>query len=1121
MKEDISKEDKITIVKKAIKPFLIMTLFAIIFANIILYIYKKSEIRAYKEIEQHSVEIPSMNIKHNIREIAADVFILANQKHISDLWDENKIINPNNLHELSENFLSMAKYKKKYAQLRLIDETGLETIRINFNNGSPYIVSKENLQNKKGRYYFDDAFNLQKNDIFISPLDLNIEHGKVEQPIKPIIRVGTPIFNEKDEKSGIVLLNYFGADLIKQFKNYLNATKTDNLMLLNSDGYWLCGINPDDEWGFMFEEKKDKTFGNCCPEAWKIIRSQQSGQFQTQAGLFTFGTIFPLAEGQISSTGTGKAFSPSLSKLDSKEYYWKVVSFLPTSYFKSRSNTRRFIAIYVLIVLSGLFLYIALLFSNNRFYRKIAELKIKDSEEKYRKIFNYAPMGIIIIDKEGNPIRGNKQVLEIFGSPSMEATKKINVLKFQNLIDVGFSKDFIKCLTSEKIIQNENYYTTRWNIRKYIKYTLAPIMDNNVVFGIQAIFEDNTERKKAEEILHLSNRILETTFDHIAVIEKGYKYKYVNSSYSKAHGLSKTEITGMSVSELLGNDLFDNLIKPKLDRCFSGEEIFYEGWFDFKMHKKRYMAVSYLPLKSQDGKIDSMTVISRDITKRKLAESENVRLSTAIKQSPSVITVTDLSGNLEYVNPKFTELTGYTSDEILGKNPRILKSGNQPSGMYCELWETISAGNDWHGEFHNKKKNGELFWESASISPIFDSENRIINYVKVAEDITEKKRNELELLKMEKLRSIGTLAGGIAHDFNNVLTGVYGYISLALMDLEKDHASYEYLVETEKSLDRATKLTKQLLTFSKGSIPIKKELDLIKVIEETVIFDLSGSNVKPIFNFADNLFSTKADEGQIQQVFSNLAINANQASPDGGHLYVSVINTFVKENEIIDLKPAKYLKIIVQDEGIGIPKKYIDKIFDPYFTTKKTGNGLGLATTYSIIKKHKGHLEIESEFGKGTKFTIYLPASNQKIDKKDKNSDNGIIEVVSSARVLIMDDEEVIRAMSSKMVSMLGYMVDTVAAGDEVISKYEESINIKNPYDVIILDLTIPGGMGGRETVKKILEINPNAKVIVSSGYTNGSVLADYQEFGFIGKIDKPYTIAKLKQALHQALSIV
>ena len=633
------------------------------------------------------------------------------------------------------------------------------------------------------------------------------------------------------------------------------------------------------------------------------------------------------------------------------------------------------------------------------------------------------------------------------------------------------------------------------------------------------MFSDVSERKQAEKELIAAKEkaeatemrfraIIEQAVEGITIADVNGNYVLVNPAFCEMTGYSNEELLQMKVFDLVENSK-PRKINPKL---FGINR-------DFSLIRKNNstfpIQIIINPIKI--GSETFLLGIVTDITKQKKSDEQILKLSTAVTQSPSTIAITDIKGNLEYVNPKFTELTGYNLDEVKGINPKILKAGTLNDDFFKDLWDTISSGKKWRGEFHNKKKNGELFWESASISPIFDSENKIINYVKVAEDITEIKRTELELLKMEKLKSIGTLAGGIAHDFNNILAGIYGYVSLALMKMEEKHPSYHFLAETEKSINRATQLTRQLLTFSKGGSPVKKDVDLVKIIKETVIFDLSGSNVKPVFNFAENLHNAKVDEGQIQQVFSNLTINANQASPDGGHLYISVINSLVSDDEILGLKSGEYLKITVKDEGTGIPKKYIDKIFDPYFTTKQTGSGLGLATTYSIIKKHYGHLEIDSVLGKGTQFTIYLPVSKEKFVEQKQIFKSKILK--STGYILIMDDEEVIRAMASKMINSLGYKTETASNGDEAISKYEESIKNKNPFDAIILDLTIPGGMGGKEAAKKILEINPEVKMIVSSGYTSGAVLSDYKAFGFIEKIDKPYTMASLNDVLNRVFN--
>jgi len=500
---------------------------------------------------------------------------------------------------------------------------------------------------------------------------------------------------------------------------------------------------------------------------------------------------------------------------------------------------------------------------------------------------------------------------------------------------------------------------------------------------------------------------------------------------------------------------------------------------------------------------------------KELEESEK-KHRTIIENTSEGFWLLNPEGKAIEVNQSLCDMLGYSDREILGKTP--LNFVDEDNGKIFQ--EQISQESKLlHRtyEISLKNKKGENIPTIFNATSLFDKDKKFVGTFAFISDITERKRVEEELQKIDKLESIGTLAGGIAHDFNNILTGIYGNVFLAERNLPKNHLSISYLVEAQKSMERATKLTNQLLTFSKGGALIKENVSLSEIIRDVVKFDLSGSSVKPVFNIPENLWNAGVDKGQIGQVFSNLTINANQASPDGGHLFITMENVIIEKKEIIDLLPGNYVKISIQDEGSGIEKKNLDKIFDPYFTTKETGNGLGLATSFSIIKKHNGHIEIESKLGKGTTFTIYLPALVACDTEGNKEITAKKVLPAETGRVLIMDDEEMIRLLVVELLKELKFTAETVSSGEEAVKRYKESIKNGNPFDLIIMDLTIPGGMGGKEAIGHILAINPKAKVIVSSGYSYETV--NYKKLGFCEIISKPYTISRLEEVLQKVLS--
>jgi len=401
-------------------------------------------------------------------------------------------------------------------------------------------------------------------------------------------------------------------------------------------------------------------------------------------------------------------------------------------------------------------------------------------------------------------------------------------------------------------------------------------------------------------------------------------------------------------------------------------------------------------------------------------------------------------------------------------------------------------------------------------APIRSKDGEIIGVVLVFRDITEKRKMEEELQKMEKLESIGVLAGGIAHDFNNILMGILGNITLAKMDVKPEDEVFEKLTEAEKASVRAKDLTQQLLTFSRGGAPIKKTASIKELLKDSVSFALRGTNVKCEFSLPQDLWSVELDEGQISQVISNLVINAQQAMPEGGVINVRAENMVVGKGGGIPLKEGKYLKIAIEDQGTGIPKEHLPRIFDPYFTTKQKGSGLGLTTAHSIIKNHGGHISVESRLGKGTCFNIYLPASEKEIVEKKAVKERPL---GGKGRILVMDDEKIVRNVTGKMLKSSGYDVEYSRDGTEAIELYKKAKDSGDDFDVVIMDLTIPGGMGGKEAIEKLLEIDPGVRAIASSGYSNDPIMSDFRRYGFAGVVPKPYKIKDLAKVVHRVIT--
>jgi len=509
-----------------------------------------------------------------------------------------------------------------------------------------------------------------------------------------------------------------------------------------------------------------------------------------------------------------------------------------------------------------------------------------------------------------------------------------------------------------------------------------------------------------------------------------------------------------------------------------------------------------------------------DVTDERTRERElrdrEEKFGTAFRRAPLVMTISlPQDGRLIEVNDKFCEVTGYSREEALGRTSvelGLLLPGDR-AGIKKELESQAHLPDR---ELVATIKGGrqlEILWGAEIIH--VGGEERLLTIV---QDISETVRLQAELAKTQKLESLGLLAGGLAHDFNNVLTGVLGNLSFARRLIGENHQAAQCLLECEKAAVRASDLTRQLLTFSRGGAPTRKVVDTRRLIDEAVSFALRGSNVKAIIDLPADLWSLHADEGQIAQVLANLLINAKQAMPAGGTVTIRAVNDVIEDQGSAQLTPGSYVRMDVADTGAGMDQELQGKIFDPYFTTKPGGTGLGLSSVYSIVKRHAGGVQVASERGVGTTFSLHLPAAARASAAPPADVVEITLLPAGQGKVLVMDDEELIRDLASRVLESLGYEAVACADGETAVALFRAAREQAAPFRAALLDLTIPGGMGGKDAAAQMRQIDIEAILIVSTGYSNDPVVADYRAYGFAGAVAKPYAIDTLADELTRLL---
>jgi PAS domain S-box-containing protein len=613
--------------------------------------------------------------------------------------------------------------------------------------------------------------------------------------------------------------------------------------------------------------------------------------------------------------------------------------------------------------------------------------------------------------------------------------------------------------------------------------------------------------------------ILENAIEGILIAEiESKQFKYANPAICEMFGYSRKELLCLSVQKIHPPDqlqavldIFESLARGEIKLASFIPCLRKDGttfWADISPSKISINGIEY-----NVGFFSDATW--RERAEEALYGSQNM-LQTVLDTIPAAVFWKDRNFHYLGGNRTWLDAVGLKSSEaVIGKSDYDLSWERSQANSFREHDKRIMESGipEYNIVEPYLRADGTQAWARTNKVPLRDVEGKVIGVLGTYEDITERKRMEEALQNTQKLESLGVMAGGIAHDFNNLLSGIFGYIDLA-RSVSKDSKAVEYLDASLGTMNRAKALTRQLLTFAKGGAPVQKIALLAPLLQETAHFALSGSNIACHFSFVEDLLPCNIDKDQIAQVVDNIVINAQQAMPDGGTIEISALNISFKENEHPPLAKGDYVKVSIKDFGVGIPKEILPRIFDPFFTTKSKGHGLGLATCYSIINRHGGCFNVESEPGKGSTFHFFLPASSKTVTEDIAT----FCRHKGSGTIIVMDDEAVLRDTFEHMLESFGYSVVCKNDGKEAVDFYVNQIRAKRRCVAMFFDLTIPGGMGGIAAVREVRKLNTEIPIFVVSGYSDDPVLKNPAKYGFTASISKPFTITEIAEILNKYL---
>jgi len=847
------------IIKRFLANVLLFAMLLVAAGIVHYYTERKLERSGIEFTESYGVAQAHEAIDTTLRGVVSDLAFLSRLNELRDLLD-----NPGNepvRQMLAQEFLSFSEMKRVYDQIRLLDSKGMEVVRINYDNGKPRITLAGELQNKAKRYYFSDTMAMESGHLYLSPFDLNIEGEQVEVPLKPIIRFAIPLLDKRGLKKCVLVLNYMGEDLIRNFKKAAVGADS-HIYLVNADGYWLSSPKPEDEWGFIFEHRH--SFSKSHPLAWENIHASDSGAFQDKDGYFTYSTINPAGAVRESFFAIMPGSESANIRPSSKERAesWKIISHVSPGVMNPAASDflREHLVLYVTAIL--LLLSTSLIIAQTSVRRQLDRAR-DNFRRRMLETLEDMHLPSVTLDAAGHITFCNRFFSELVGWPN------------RNLIGLDWFETFVS----------------------------------------------DEERGKAREAFNkmMTGEAPPATFE-----------THIRSA------------TGEIRSLVWNNSL------------------------------------SHSPA----GRVIALTSIGQDVTEQQRTAEQLHKLSRAVDQSPNPVLITNAEGIIEYVNPRFTELTGYTSEEAIGKRPSILRSGETSPADYGKLWETISAGKEWRGVFHNRKKSGELYWEATAISPIRNSKGCITHYLAIKEDITERlqlkeevEARNRELARAQTSAAMGRMASMIVHDLRNPLSSV----KMTLQILGK-RAAAQWAEEAQELKQIAMEQVRymeeiltDLLQFSRPEdvlkpqwVDINKVLDMAVSTTEREIHD-RGANV--VTEYERQLPTLHGDPTRLRQMFTNLIMNAIESTEEVQRQPL----VHIRSRLVLEEGEAPKIRIEICDNGPGVDPAQMEKLFEPFFTTRAKGTGLGLPIVKRIVDQHHGTIDFAPAPDGGACAIVVLP----------------------------------------------------------------------------------------------------------------------------------------------------